>query len=72
VQVILETYKNNSKGGQEFSYNERVTMFVVSPFNAVHVSETETLIGNCFQADVGELETTNIQSYGAAITLKGK
>jgi hypothetical protein len=48
---------------QEFSSVGPVTKFVVNPFNAVDASETATLIGNVFQADVGEpvLETITIQ-----------
>jgi hypothetical protein len=39
-----------------------VTQFVVKPFSAVDISEIVELIGNLFQADIGEIQTTNIQS----------
>jgi hypothetical protein len=49
---------------QEFSWIEPMTKFVVNKFKAVDVSETAILIGNIFQADVGEpeLEIINFQS----------
>jgi hypothetical protein len=49
---------------QELSSIVTVIKFVVNPFNAVDVSETETSIANLFQTDVRglELEIINIQS----------